>query len=482
MRKTKLWIAGKWVTASRNVTLYNPHTGGALAEIGHASPKQASLAIEAAAQAFLSFSDMPIHERAMILHKAALIIELRQEEAALIIVEEAAKPITAARKEIKRTIQTYHLSAEAAKYLHGEVIPMDAVPHGENHIAYVTRKPLGVVTAITPFNFPFNLVAHKVGPAIAAGNTIVLKPAEKTPLSSLFLAEVFQEAGLPPGVLNIIPGDGKKLSEVLTQHDKVPYITFTGSPKVGSIIRKQAGLRRVALELGSNSPLLVDQGFNTTELDRIAGETVKGAFAYNGQICISIQRAYVHSSIYDEFIKLLVKHVDSLKIGDPLNEDTDISALINSEAAHRLQGWLDNAVKRGAQIHAGGRFDKSIMHPTVLTHVPADTELNCEEAFGPVVTVAPFELWEDAIQMANASKYGINVGVFTKDIERSHKAAKLLQAGGVLINEIPTFRVDHMPYGGVKDSGIGREGVRYAMEEMMELKLVGFRTGVYVSE
>jgi acyl-CoA reductase-like NAD-dependent aldehyde dehydrogenase len=482
MKRTKLWIANQWVDANRTVLLHNPHTGEALAEIGYASPAQAELAIETAARAFESFREMPVHERAAILSRVAQIIEQRHEEAARLIAEEAAKPIKAARNEVDRTVQTYQLSAEAAKNLYGEVIPMDATPHGENHTAYVIRQPLGVVSAITPFNFPFNLVAHKVGPALAAGNAIVLKPAEKTPLSALFLAEVFQEAGLPAGVLNIIPGDGKELSEVLTTHEKVSFITFTGSPRVGKVIRSQAGLRKVTLELGSNSPLLIDQGFSHKDLERIAAETTMGAFSYNGQVCISIQRVYVHSSVYEDFVQRLVKNAESLKIGNPLDEDTDISALINDDSASRLKTWLDHAVVSGAKIRCGGTFEKNVMHPTVLTEVPANVELNCEEAFGPVVTVTPFEKWEDAIRMANNSKFGLNAGVFTKDIQRALKAAKQIQSGGVLINDIPTFRVDQMPYGGVKDSGVGREGVRYAMEDMMELKLVSFRTGVYEEE
>ncbi len=479
MKQTKLWMADKWVEPDRYVPLNNPHTGEVIAEIGYASVKQAKEAIETAATSFESFRDTPIYERADILFKVAQIIGERKEEAAQIIAKESAKPIKAARNEIDRTVQTYQLSAEAAKNMHGEVIPMDAVPHGENHTAYVVRHPLGVVSAITPFNFPFNLVAHKVGPSIAAGNAMVLKPAEKTPLSSLFLAEVFQEAGLPAGVLNIIPGDGKELSEVLTTHEKVSFITFTGSPRVGKLIRAQAGLRKVTLELGSNSPLLIDQGFSEADLDKIAQQTTTGAFSYNGQVCISIQRIYVHTSLFEPFVQRLVTHVKGLKIGDPMEEDTDISALINEDSAKRLKSWVEQAVGAGAKIRVGGTFDKTIMYPTVLTDVPREAELNDQEAFGPVVSVTPFEKWEDAIRMANDSKFGLNAGAFTKDIQRALKAAKELQTGGVLINEIPTFRVDQMPYGGVKESGVGREGVRYAMEDMMDLKLVSFKTGVY---
>lgn len=479
MKTTQLWINDEWVDGASVVPLENPQTGEVIAQIGYASALQAQSAIDAAASAFETFRETPAHERAAILRRVAGIIAQRKEEAARIIATEAAKPITAARGEINRTIQTYELSAEAAKNLYGELIPMDAVPRGENHVAYSVRKPLGVVSAITPFNFPFNLVAHKVGPAIAAGNTIVLKPAEQTPMSALFLADVFREAGLYRGVLHIVPGSGRELSEVLTTHPKVKFITFTGSPRVGKLIREQAGLSKVTLELGSNAPLIVDEGFGGDDLDKIVTQSVFGAFAYNGQVCISIQRIYVHDSVYETFLQKFVGKAKELVIGSPFNEETNISALINETAAIRLRSWLDNALSKGAVALCGGTFDRNIMHPTVLTNVPVDTELNCEEAFGPIVTITPFHTWDEAISMANHSKYGLNAGVFTKDVERAFVAAERLESGGVLINEIPTFRVDHMPYGGIKLSGSGREGVKYAVEEMMETKFVSFRTRVY---
>lgn len=447
--------------------------------MGYASPMQAMQAIAAASAAFVTYGDSPIHERSAILRRVADIFEAKLEEAARLIATEAGKPIKAARSEVQRTIETYRFSAEAAKNLYGETIPMDAAPNGENHVAYVTRQPLGVVSAITPFNFPMNLVAHKVGPAIAAGNTMVLKPAEQTPLSALFLAEIFKEAGLPKGVLNIIPGSGKELSEVLTTHPQVAFITFTGSPAVGKLIRSQAGLRKVTLELGSNSPVLIDQDFSENDLDLIADEVVAGAYSYNGQVCISVQRIYVHHSVFEAFVTRVVDRAKVLKVGNPLNDDTDISALINEAAVIKLTKWLKNAVDGGAKVRLGACFEGNIMLPTVLTEVSKDTELNCEEAFGPIVIIAPFETWDDAIAMANDSKFGLNAGAFTKDIQRAFTAVKKLQAGGVLINQSPTFRVDHMPYGGIKDSGVGREGVRYAMEDMMDLKLASFRLGVY---
>ncbi len=479
VQTTKLWINDQWIDAARTVPLENPHTGEKIVDIGYASVAQAERAITAAYSAGQTFRKTAAHERADILYRAAALLTERKEEAARIIAIEAAKPIQAARGEIARTIATYRFAAEAAKDIRGETVPMDAAPRGENHIAYVQWKPLGVVTAITPFNFPFNLVAHKVGPAIAAGNTIVLKPAEKTPLSALFIADLFKESGLPAGVLNIIPGDGKELSEILTTHPHVAFITFTGSPRVGHLIRQQAGFRKVTLELGSNSPLIIDEGMSAADLDKITSETVIGAFSYNGQVCISIQRVYVHRSLYDSFVDQLVVKAKQLKIGDPLAEDTDISALINRDAALRLKGWVENAIARGAKVRTGGEFEGSIMQPTVLTDVPLDVELNCEEAFGQVVVIQAFDSFKEAVDSANQSKFGLNAGVFTKSIERAMYAVDTIESGGVLINETPTFRVDHMPYGGVKESGVGREGVRYAMFDMMEEKFVSIRMGVF---
>lgn len=479
MKRTQLYINGEWVDGAQTVELCSPHTGAVIAQIGYASVEQAEAAIQAAHDAYQTFQWTPAHTRAEILYGVADKLQTRREEAARIIAQEGAKPIKAARGEIDRTIQTYQFAAEAAKATHGTTVPMDAAPRGEHHTAYVVKRPVGVVSAITPFNFPFNLVAHKVGPAIAAGNTVVLKPAEQTPLSSLFLADVFREAGLPGGVLNIIPGYGQELGEILSTHPRVAFVTFTGSPRVGKLIRAQAGLKKVTLELGSNSPLLIDQSFSASELDRIAAETTVGAFSYNGQVCISIQRVYVHESLYQDFTDRLVARAKGLRIGDPLDESTEISGLINEAAVKRLQSWLAHATERGARVLCGGTFDGPVMTPTVLTEVPLDVELNCEEAFGPVVTVTPFARWQDAIGMANDSKFGLNAGVFTKNIERAFEAAERLETGGVLINQIPTFRVDQMPYGGIKDSGSGREGVQYAMEDMMEIKMVAFRTGVF---
>lgn len=477
--ETQLWINGEWVPGARLVPLVDPYSDDEIASVGYASVAQVSDAIAAAHRAFLSFRNTPAWERANILRSVATLIADRRDELIDTIARESGKPLKAARMEVDRTVETYRFAAEAARDIRGESIALDAAPRGERHSAYTVYRPVGVVSAITPFNFPMNLVAHKVGPAIAAGNTIVLKPAEQTPLSALVLAGLFKDAGLPDGVLNIIPGDGKELSEMLTTHPNVAYITFTGSPRVGASIRAQAGLRKVTLELGSNSPLLVDEGFTDAELDQIAAETVAGSFSYNGQVCISIQRVYVHRSLLDAFTARVAKGAKKLKIGKPIDDETDITVLINQAAADRLASWLAAAVAGGAKVVTGGRIDGRVMEPTVLTDVPEDAELMTEEAFGPVLIIAPFDTWHEAMELANRSKYGLNAGAFTKHVDRALQATEQLEAGAVLINQVPTFRVDHMPYGGVKESGVGREGVRYAMLDMMDVKLIAFRSGVF---
>lgn len=472
--KTKwpLWIGGKWQEAKSYEPLNNPHTDEEIAQIGQAEPEDASAAIENAHAAFQSFKSAPAHARANILFKVASILEDRTEELAKIIALEGAKSIRNAREEINRTVQTYRFAAEAAKNNYGEQIPMDAAEGGEGRFGFTIKTPIGVITAITPFNFPFNLVAHKVGPAIAAGNTIVLKPAEQTPLSALYLAEIFQEAGLPDGVLNIIPGKGEVLSEVLTTHPAVQKVTFTGSVGVGKKIKQQAGLRKVTLELGSNSPLIIDEGVDIREvMDRI----VTGAFSYNGQVCISIQRVYVHSSLYELFLQQFVESTKKLVIGSPMDESTNITSVISKKALKRLQSWITEAVDEGATIEYGGHVEGNALAPTILTNVNRESKVFRDEIFGPIVCIFPFDTLEEAVQDANDSRYGLNAGIMTPNIDRAFYAAKHLEAGGVIINDIPTYRIDNMPYGGWKESGVGREGIKYAMEEMMEQKFISFK-------
>jgi acyl-CoA reductase-like NAD-dependent aldehyde dehydrogenase len=357
----------------------------------------------------------------------------------------------------------------------GIEFPWDAAMGGEGRLGYTMRVPIGVISAITPFNFPFNLVAHKVGPAIASGNAIVLKPAEKTPLSSLFLAELFQEAGLPDGVLNIIPGLGPELGKTLITHPYVKKITFTGSPEVGKQIRQMAEFRKVTLELGSNSALIVDQD---VDIEQIIERVVEGSFSYNGQVCISIQRIYVHRSLYETFLKLLIDRTKKLVIGSPLDEDTEITAVISKPSLDRLTSWISEAVQEGAKVAYGGTVQGQVMVPAILTDVPHQTKVIQEEVFGPIVSVLPYDQLEEAVRSVNDSRYGLNAGVYTNNLKHAFYCVNHIETGGVLINDIPTFRLDHMPYGGIKDSGLGREGVKFAVAEMMEEKFISFHWGM----
>lgn len=473
-KKWQLWIGGKWREAKSYEPLYNPHTNEEIAQIGQAEHADAVEAIVDAHGAYKKFKEYPAHARARILAKVAAIMEERSEECAKLIALESAKSIRNAREEISRTVQTYRFAAEAAKSNYGEQIPMDAAAGGEKRFGFTIRTSIGVVTAITPFNFPFNLVAHKVGPAIAAGNSIVLKPAEQTPLSGLLLAEIFKEAGLPDGVLNIIPGKGDVLSEALTTHPHVKKVTFTGSVEVGHIIQQQAGFRKLTLELGSNSPFIIDEG---VDIDNIIERTVLGSFSYNGQICISIQRIYVHRSLYEKFLERFVARTKQLVIGSPFEEDTNITAVISKKSLDRIKNLIDEAVQEGAKIECGGTIEGNVLTPTVLTNVNRDSKVFRFEVFGPVVCIFPFDTLDDAINDANDSRYGLNSGIMTPSLERAFYAAERLETGGVIVNDIPTYRIDNMPYGGWKDSGVGREGVKYAMREMMEEKFISFKVG-----
>jgi acyl-CoA reductase-like NAD-dependent aldehyde dehydrogenase len=395
-----------------------------------------------------------------------------REECARIIAMEAAKPLKAARGEVDRTIMTYTFAAQEARRLYGETVPMDAAPGGEGRIAYTVKEPLGVIAAITPFNFPMNLVAHKVGPAIAAGNSVVLKPASQTPLSAYKVAEFFHKAGLPNGALNVITGRGKAIGDGLLEDERVKMITFTGSPEVGKYIREKAGLKRVTLELGSNSAVIIDKN---TKIEKYISRIVSGAFAFQGQVCISVQRIYVHEARFEEFVSQFISEAKKLIIGDPLHENTDLSAMISKNDVERIKGWIDSAVNNGAEVVLGGIEEGFILHPTVLLNVPPEEKISCEEAFAPVVHINRVKDIHEAIELVNASKYGLQAGIFTNDVQTAFMATRQLHVGGVMVNDFPTFRVDHMPYGGVKLSGMGREGIKYAVEEMTELKLVSFK-------
>ena len=468
MRK-HLWIDGEWKPALNTVPLRSPYSGEVLAEIPSATPEETDAAIAAAYRARTKMSKMPAHQRASILERVVGLLEERAEEAARIIAVEAAKPIKTARVEVARTVQTYKFAAEEAKRICGEALPMDAAPGGEHRVAYTVREPLGVIGAITPFNFPMNLVAHKVGPAIASGNTVVLKPASQTPLSAYFIAELFHEAGLPAGALNVVTGSGGIVGGQLVTDPRIRMITFTGSPAVGIGIRNKAGLKRVTLELGSNSAVIVDAD---VDVDKIIARCVQGAFSNQGQICISLQRIFVHERLFGTFVEKFVQETKQLKVGDPLDPETDVSALISRGDVERILEWFDEARRHGAEVAWGGRAEGNVVLPTVLLNVDPSLKIACQEAFAPVVVINAVSSVEEAIEKVNDSRYGLQAGIYTNDLSTALMAAEKLEVGGVMINDIPTYRVDHMPYGGVKESGFGREGLKYAIEEMTEMKLV----------
>lgn len=472
--KKKLFINGLWVEGTSYVPLFAPHSDELLAEIPQATKDNLEEAITAAKNASKQMENLSSYERSVILEQLVEQFKENRTQLAEILALEAAKPIKSALGEIDRTIATYKIASEEAKRIYGETIPLDAVAGGEGRVTYTVREPVGVIGAITPFNFPFNLVAHKVGPAIAAGNTIVLKPASQTPLSAYALAEMLEKTDLPKGAFNLITGKGSEIGDALVKHPDVKAITFTGSPEVGISLKNKAGLKKVTLELGSNSALIIDEGLKLT--DELINRCVWGSFIYNGQVCISLQRIFVHESILNEFLEKFKAATERLKIGSPLEADTDISALISKKDVNRINQWVNNSIEEGAKLISGGKFiNERIYAPTILSNVNKSCEVSCNEVFGPVVSVNAFQDLDEAIEEVNNSRYGLQAGIFTNDLKRALYATKKLQVGGVLVNDVPTFRVDLMPYGGVKESGYGREGVKYAIQEMTEMKLISIK-------
>lgn len=465
----KLFIHGEWIEGKEYSELRSPYTEEIIAEIPIATTEDVEQAIIAAEQAKNVMAKMPAFERANILEQLARKLEERGDEAAKIIALESAKPYTTAKAEVDRTVETYKFAAEEAKRIHGETIPLDAARGGVNRLGYTVREPIGIIGAITPFNFPMNLVAHKVGPAIAAGNTIVLKPASQTPLSAFFIAELLEEAGLPKGALNVVTGAGRVVGDKLVTDPRVSMITFTGSPSVGIGIRNKAGLKRVTLELGSNAAVIIDK---KVDIDQIISRCVTGAFSNQGQVCISLQRIYVHEDIYDSFVQSFIEVTKQLILGDPLHPETDVSALISPHDVKRTLLWINEAKQSGATIATGGKAEGNIVYPTVILNPDPQLKVSCQEVFAPIVVINKVKSVDEAIALVNDSNYGLQAGIYTNDVHTALDAAEKLHVGGVLINDIPTFRVDHMPYGGVKESGTGREGLKYAVEEMTEMKLV----------
>jgi acyl-CoA reductase-like NAD-dependent aldehyde dehydrogenase len=466
-------IDGKWHAGEDNEALkvLDKFTGEVIAIVPVATRGDVARATEGAGRAFPAWAATPAHRRSKILRRTAELIEERRETLAATIAREAGKAWRHARGEVDRSVETFTFAAEEAKRIHGETIPLDASPAGEHRMGFYLRSPIGVVAAITPFNFPLNLVAHKVAPALAAGNTIVLKPAEETPLTAVALAEILLEAGLPPGAFNLIHGDGPTVGEWLVSDPRPLKVSFTGSPPVGARILKIAGLKRLTLELGNNSGTIVEPDAN---LDRAIPRCVVSAFANAGQVCISLQRLYVHQDIAGTFIERFLAQTAALKVGNPLDPDCDVGPMISDEAADRASTWMGDAVAEGARLLIGGKREGRLLWPTVLTNTRPSMKVMCQEAFAPLVSIVTYRDFDEALGLLGDSPYGLQAGLYTRDIQKAFTAIQRLDVGGVMVNDTSIYRTDHMPYGGNRMSGIGREGVRFAVEEMTNLKMVCF--------
>jgi acyl-CoA reductase-like NAD-dependent aldehyde dehydrogenase len=462
-----LLIGGEWVETGDWLEVRSPYSGNVVGRVAQAGAAEAKRAIDAAEQAMAD--PLPAHKRAEILVRVAGYLGKRHDEVARLISDEAGKPMKAARVEAARAMSTYTFAAVEARKLAGDVVPMDASQSGEGKLAFTLRRPIGVVGAISPFNFPLNLVAHKIAPALAAGCAVVLKPAGQTPLSALLLAELETEAGLPPGWLNVVVGPASEIGDVLVEDERVRAITFTGSSEVGWKLRERAARKRVNLELGNSTPVIVH---GDADLDVAAEKLAANAFSFAGQSCISVQRIYVQRWAYDEFLERFLPLVEQLVLGDPADEETDVGPVVDEGARDRILAWIDEAREGGAQLLTGGALDGDLIQPTVIANATLDMKVCREEVFGPVCVVNSYETLGEAIAAANGTRYGLQAGIFAGSIEAALRAAHELDFGGVTVNEAPTFRADQMPYGGVKDSGNTREGPAYAVHELTEERVV----------
>jgi acyl-CoA reductase-like NAD-dependent aldehyde dehydrogenase len=461
-------VGGHWLEEGEALEVRSPYDGRLVGRTFRPQPAHLETAIQAAARAFETTRSLPAYERQRILRAVAQGITERREEFARTIALEAGKPIRTARTEVDRAIFTFSVAAEESTRIYGEWLPMDLEPFAAGRWAMVRRFPLGPIAAITPFNFPLNLVAHKWAPAIAAGCPLVHKPASQTPLSSLLLARRVEQAGWPGGALNVLPLAGRD-AERLVADERLKMLSFTGSAAVGWDLKRKAGKKRVTLELGGNAGVIVHRDAN---LEYSAQRCVVGGFSYAGQSCISVQRIFVQASVRDAFLAAFLPRVRALKVGDPLEEATDVGPMISEADARRAEEWIREAVGAGAQLLCGGKREGSLLAPTVLAGTRPEQRVNCEEIFAPVVTVEPYEDFAEAVRRVNDSPFGLQAGVFTRDAKLLFHAYEALEVGGVIAGDVPSFRMDHMPYGGVKDSGLGREGLRYAIEEMTEPKVL----------
>jgi acyl-CoA reductase-like NAD-dependent aldehyde dehydrogenase len=468
MKIGRLYIGGEWVDGASSFVVDDKFTGDAVATVAAASREQVSQAVRAAASAFARQRLSP-YARYEILHRAAELLESRRKEFTSTIVAESGFTITDGDNEVARGIQTLLISAEEAKRIVGEVVPIDGAPGQEHRMAFTIRLPVGVVCAITPFNSPLNTVIHKVGPALAAGNAVVLKPATQTPLTAELLCQVLTEAGVPAGYLNLVHGNGPDVGMWLLEDPRIAFYTFTGSTSVGRIIQRTIGLRRSQLELGSISSTIVCED---ADLLRAVPRCVNASFRKAGQVCTSVQRLYVQKSIVEGFVASLVEATKKARVGDPRDAATLVGPMISVREAERAAAWVDEAVAQGARLVCGGRREGALFFPTILVNATTSMRVMCDEIFAPVISIVPYESLDAAIAEINATPYGLAAGIFTSNVNTAMKAARQLNVGTVHVNESSSSRVDVMPYGGIKESGFGREGPKYSIHEMTDERLV----------
>ena len=462
------YCAGEWRSSDRPLEIRNPWNDEIVGTTSFATEDDVEDAIRAAEDAFEIMRVMPLYERAAALDKLADSLEQRGEEVARLLAQEAAKPLRDARVEVMRGVFTIRVAAEEAKRIGGEMIPLDLLPSSKGRFGITRKVPIGPIAAISPFNFPLNLALHKVAPAIASGNSVVLKPPTHDPLTMLTFAEMIDEVGLPKGAVSIMPMD-RQTGDRLVTDERFKLLSFTGSPDVGWEMKQRAGKKKVVLELGGNAGVIIDAD---ADIGLAAQRVRAGAFAYAGQVCISVQRVYVHRDSYDAFCEQLVAAVGTIKTGDPLDPDTELGPMIDAKAASRVDEWVRAAVAEGATLLTGGKASGRFYEPTVIVNASPDSFVCSREAFAPIVTVFPVESFEAALAAANDSVFGLQAGVFTNNIEHAFQAFDRLDVGGVILNDVPVYRIDHMPYGGVKDSGLSREGIRYAIDDMTETRLL----------
>jgi glyceraldehyde-3-phosphate dehydrogenase (NADP+) len=464
-----IFLAGRWVESPDVLEIANPADPSTPAGWTYtATEAQYDEAVDAAVAAFEVTRKLPAYERARILHEISAGLRARREELGRLIALEAGKPIRDALVEVDRATLTFRLGAEEAERMTGELIPLDLMPAAKDRVGITRRFPIGPIAAISPFNFPLNLAAHKLAPAIASGNPIVLKPPSKDPLTMLAVAEIVEAVGVPSGSVSILPMT-RELGDRMVADPRFKLLTFTGSPSVGWRMKERAGKKKVVLELGGNAGVIVDK---SADLDWAIKRCLVGAFAYAGQVCISVQRAFIHEDIWDQFMERFVEGARALKVGDPLDPTTDLGPMVDVNAASRTERWVDEAVALGGKVLLGGKADGTFFPPTILTDVPPTAQVCSNEAFAPLVVAFPFRDFDEAIAGVNDSMFGLQTGVFTNDLAGAWRAFSELEVGGVIVNDVPTFRIDNMPYGGVKDSGLGREGLRYAIEDMTEIRIM----------